>query len=487
MLLSLTDRSRRYDQIHIVGNDSSIDVKKFKMKSGVRLKLLRRTLRERRVLAGFVHELKVPNLQKEPGVVDSETINLVASIVMACPNLERLIGFHHIYGHEFDRLTHALSTRRKLKEHTWIIGENTAITKRSQTQLPPGLMDYDQAEQLLSYHENWPSLTTLVLHSHNQGVLEHDIFIEIFHRLPSLRHLSVSSFDIDDFNDMTLQYIPALQSLRLESLDGITDAGLSRLASATHASNISQLSLINLNISSLLVISKLLAHLSLLTRFVFVSATSPEIPPGELVFQPILASASLSYLHWDIRADSGTATDNVTSSIRASGFPSLRTIRAPTDHHGTLQNVCKPRSSIVLPSDKYSTHHRTLRSTAPAAYASTLHASRARAQDRLDKARQTVQFKVVIDEDSVVQQIYDFNGFIGMVGSKIYYTLKPDAPGSDDALFNVEMLLDGTKEGKVKEGCSGLWNASHHAGNKWWWHTERWRFRREGWDVSRFF
>ena len=155
---------------------------------------------------------------------------------MACPNFEKLIGFYPEYTHESNRLTHALSTRTRLKEHVWLIGENVAITQRSQRQLPPGLMDPEQKVSFANFHNAWSSLTTLFIHPLSQGVLERDVFVSvnpvgnpcrlkgpgILHRLPSLRHLCISNFDKYDFDDTTLQYLPVLHSLRLQDLEGVT-------------------------------------------------------------------------------------------------------------------------------------------------------------------------------------------------------------------------------------------------------------------------
>lgn len=449
------------------------------MKTGVRLKLLRRTLRERRALAQLVHELKVPNLQTDMATFNKETIDLVASIVMACPNLEKLIGFYPTFNHEFDRLTHALSTRRKLKEHVWIIGENDAITQRSMKQLPPGLIDAEQVDRFLHYHSSWPSLTTLILHSLDQGVLEHDIFIEIFQHLPSLQNLCISSFDIDDFNDLTLEHLPALQSLRLESLPGITDRALSRFASAPAAQNLQRLSLIHLPIKSLLTISRLLAHLTQVNRFTFIQESSPTLPADELIFQPIVASPALTFLHWDILSPEGTASSDLAASIQAKGFPSLRTIRAPSDHTGQLQALCKPRPQIVLPSDKYNTTHKKALAANPSAR--TLYAARQAAQARIDDARNIVQFKVIVEEEGIVKHIFDFPGFVGTIGSRIAYSLRGDVTGSEHAVAGIGDLRRG--EGEGKEGCTGMWNASHHAGKRWWWHRERGRWKGAGLDA----
>jgi len=473
-----------YDTIHIVGNDSPAHVKKFKVKSSIRLKVLRRTLRSRRVLAHYVRELKVPEMEAEMAHRSKETIDLVASIVMACPNLERLVGFYTTYNHTFDRLTHALSTRKKLKEHVWVIGENHEITDRSFKQLPPGLMDETQTTAFLQFHDTWSSLHTLFLHSQSMGILEHDVFLGVFSRLPSLQHLHISNFDIDDFNDATLQALPALQSLRLQDLHGITDQGLSRFATAPASRSLRRLSIINLEIKSLLVISRLLANLTELDRFTFIQETSPELSPDALVIQPIMASSSVSYVHWDILLPS-FGNDNLANSVLTGGFPSLRTIRSPSDHHGALQAICKPRAQVVLASDKYSFAQRSALAREPDKHLRTLFAARKKAQERLEEARKSVQFKVVVDEDGLIRQVYDFNGFIGRIGSQITYSLKPDVPNSDNAVIDIADLVDGRREVEVKDGCTGMWNASHPAGKKWWWHAERYRWRVV--DLQRFF
>ncbi|KMU71792.1 hypothetical protein CISG_00102 [Coccidioides immitis RMSCC 3703] len=138
--LSLTSRAweravrlKLYQKVHIHGADAPGQLKRYRWKRGSRLKLLRRTLRERKLLANAVLELRVPELdllistgKYHAGL--QEYVDLVASVVMVCPNLERLLGITLPYTHEFDRLTHALSTRKKLREHAWIIGENAAST-----------------------------------------------------------------------------------------------------------------------------------------------------------------------------------------------------------------------------------------------------------------------------------------------------------------------------------------------------------------------
>ena len=458
-----------------MGQDSKEQMKKYKMKSGVRLKLLRRTLRERNFLAQQVHELKVPRLQADGDPLRKDMINIVASLVMACPNLERLVGCYPVYGHEFDRLTHALSTRKKLKEQIWLIGENAAITQRSQKQLAPGLMDPEQKESFVFFHHAWTSLTTLFLHSPGLGILEKDVFVNVknhgdprrlqgpgvLHRLPALKHLCISSFDMDDFDDYTLQYLPPLNSLRLQDLEGITFWGLSEFSRTTNASHLRNLSLINLDIMYISAISNLLLHLKNLKRFTLVQDTSPEVAEGELVVQPIIASHLLEFLHWEVIVP-GSANVNLANSIKANGFPRLRTIRAPSDHLGLLQALCKPRAQIELPGDWNSINNA--HTMAP----DSLLTSRRAAQQRLQEAWNTVQFKVVVQENDIVHEIFDFNGFIGEIGSKIDYSLEPDVPGNDQAWIDFPDVISGRDEMALKDPCRGLWNASNPGGYKWW-------------------
>lgn len=458
-----------------MGQDSKEHTKKYKMKTGVRLKLLRRTLRERSYLAQHVRELKVPRLHVEGDALRKEIISIVASLVMACPNLERLVGFYPVYTHGFDRLTHALSTRKKLKEQMWLIGENAAITQRSQKQLAPGLMDPEQKESFVHFHDAWASLTTLFLHSPGFGILEKDIFVNIrsdgdprrlqgpgmLHRLPALKHLCISNFDMDDFDDFTLQHLPALHSLRLQDLEGITFWGLSEFSRTTNAFSLRNLSLVNLDVKYISAISNLLLHLKNMTRFTLVQDSSPEVAEGEIAIQPIVASHLLEFLHWEIIVP-GSANINLANSIKAGGFPRLRTLRAPSDHLGLLQALCKPRAQIQLPGDWNRLNN------AHGLPPDSLLAARRAAQQRLEDAWNTVRFKVVVQEGDVVREIFDLNGFVGEIGSAVEYSLEPDVPGSDQAWIDFPDVVAGREETACGDSCRGLWNASHPGGYKWW-------------------
>ena len=434
-------RKRLYEHIDISGADSADQLRKYRIQRGSRLRLLRRTLRERKLLASLVRILDVPNPNVplylpngQPNPEYNEYRDLVASIVMLCPNLERLTGFYTVYDHKFDRLTHALSTRRNLEEHLWIIGENDEITARCEKQLPPGLIDKHQRYQFLHYHTAWSNLEFLMLCSPGRsGIIEHGIFVDVLNSLPNLKHLCVSSFDSDDFTDETLKFLPNLISLRLEECLGVTDTGLTRWSASPNASCLRTLSLIHQNFKDLTKVAKILASLGLLTKLVLIqSDISPKVPSDDIIFQPLLASSSLQELHWDIapekvdlenamsilqsqelleksftKTQGGPLAPNahLALSIRHAGFPRLQTLRAPQDISppGILQAVCRPSrdKNILLPSDKFARPKTTVVQAA-IPKTNSLHAARLRAQAHIDgNIREAQEFmKVVITDHS---------------------------------------------------------------------------------------
>ena len=440
------------------------------------------------MLAQLVRELKVPAMLNPQSSKSSERrqyVDLVASVVMSCPNLERLAGFYNRYDHNFDRLTHALSTRPKLKEHIWVVAGDNSERKHFGHYLMPGLLQPEQADTFLHLHDMWTRLETLFIHSQSTGVLDHEVFIGAFTRLPSLKNLSVSNFDVDDFYDATLQALPALECLRLQDLPGLTDRGILEFSSSRAARSLRCLALINLEIMGLAVFAKLFASLRDLRRFTLVQESSPELPIGGIVFQPIIASASLEYLHWDILIP-GTANENLASSIRAEGFPRLRVLRAPSDHHGLLQDVCRPKEQVSLSSDKYSFAARNAAARENRTrYLRTLFAARQAAQQRIEQARTHVRFRVMIEEDGLIKQVFNIPDFVGAIGSNITYSLTPDVHGSDSAVIDMADLIDGSRELDARDGCTGVWNSEHPGGKKWWSHVERYRYRRI--DLARFF
>ncbi|PWY63222.1 hypothetical protein BO83DRAFT_324636 [Aspergillus eucalypticola CBS 122712] len=379
-------RAKLYNRIHIIGNDSPSQLKKYRLKRGSRLKLLRRTLRERKLLANLVLELRVPQMDLLFTTVKQSTQwqeyrDLVASVVMVCPNLERLLGLTIPYNHEFDRLTHALSTRRKLKEHTWVLGEAPAVVEESPRSTScPWSLGPSQMFEFLNYHVSWTNLETLMLYGVNENnALEPSIFLRMVSLLPSLRNLCISNFDADAFADSALLCLPSLESLRLENLPGVTDSGLCQFAMRPESRSLKTLALIEQNIDSLLTISKILSSLRQLERFKFVQSNkNPTLNADGIVFQPLFASSTLRYLHWDVTGPDSAAglgrldytpfvkpprhtespNSHLAQSILSVGFPRLEALRAPSDIEppGVLQAVCQPipRGQALLKPDRYS-------------------------------------------------------------------------------------------------------------------------------------
>ncbi|PLB36575.1 uncharacterized protein BDW47DRAFT_108457 [Aspergillus candidus] len=453
-------RARLYNRIHIVGNDSPAQLKKYKLKRGSRLKLLRRTLRERKLLANLVLELRVPQMDllfttSKHSTQWQEYRDLVASVVMVCPNLERLMGLSIPYHHEFDRLTHALSTRRKLKEHTWILGEAPEVSEDSPRSTScPGSLGPLQMFEFLDYHASWTNLETLMLYALNEkSALEPSLFLRMFNLLPSLRNLCISNFNDDAFGDSALLCLPPLESLRLESLPGVTDTGLTQYTSRPESGSLKSFTLIEQDIDSLLVISKILSSLRHLERFKFVQTNRcPTLSVDGIVFQPILASSSLKYLHWDVACPNpGTAltkfdsapfakppkhvdtpNSHLAQSILSAGFPNLEALRAPSDIEppGVLQNVCRPIPSgqALLQPDRYSlprSSHGSV-NTRPLALpaGNNLTSARIRAQTFIDMAAKDTEtgLRVLIDDHS--------DSFVPDVALETM---------SDDELENMEM------------------------------------------------
>jgi hypothetical protein len=192
-------------------------------------------------------------------------------------------------------------------------------------------------------------------------------------------------------------------------------------------------------------------------------------------------------MHWDVLVP-GRANDNLAASIKALGFPSLRTLRAPSDHHGVLQSVCKPRSHISLPSDHPGLNERIqLALMNTDRYVRNLCVARIAAQMRIEHARSRVVSRIVVTDDGTVKSVVDIYGYIGTLDSKINYSLEPDVPGSDNAVIDVLDIMDKRQSfrGTKFESCTGEWNSASTQGKKWWSHVERYRWKPT--DLMTFF
>lgn len=389
-----------YRKIPVLVSEEHTKLPKLKIKGTTRLKLLRRTLREHPALARLVRELHLSDihaLYEDASIEREEIVNLVASLVMAAPYLERLVGFHIPYTNTFDRLSHALSTRRNLKDRLWLLADTSPDYRGEEDEMA----NYyhaacDPTERFLELNSSHPSLSTLILHQDaNQGsdCLNFRAIVGTIRSCPSLRDLSISGLATISFSNLTLNTLPSgLQSLRLEDLPGITEKGLRRFFAAKQATSIMSLTLINLDVRNLVTVSEILStQLCNLRTFSFVQEKAPILVGRESV--PDFHSSLLRKLHWEFRSEAGPlptlrsestanvsasapfpftssepicclATSLLAASIRDGAFPSLRRIRIPHDPQGVIQDVCKPLATALLPSDGplYATPARILSS-----------------------------------------------------------------------------------------------------------------------------
>ena len=375
-----------YRKVYVVGHDDHPQSPKTKVKGPDRLKLLRRTLRERHLMARHVRELHLPNFQtmyQQASIEREEIVNLVASLIMACPSLERLIGFHIPFTQSFDRLSYALATRPELRERVWLLSEPRDDYSDEEDDDEVNnyyLAAVDPTERFLDLHSGHPLLTTLVLHRNSGDFSPTPNFRAIvgtFRQLPMLQHLSISGLPSTSFTNLALNALPPrLQSLRLENLPGINDKGLQKFTTSHLSTSIEKLTLVNLEISSLITIRNILSeHLNKLKRFTLAQYRTPDLGPRISI--PDFSCPSLQFLHFEFRSQSGPAIDPfspesrksiefpfanpepisclaislLAMNIKEGAFPALRRVRVPHDPQGLIQALCKPRATALLPSD----------------------------------------------------------------------------------------------------------------------------------------
>ncbi|KOS16901.1 hypothetical protein ESCO_004743 [Escovopsis weberi] len=508
-------RLPRYREILLVGPDSAAHKKKFKSVQGARLVLLRRTLRANPDIARMVRTLKVPrpepplNWTASKGLAWLEQYeDRIASLVSACPNLERVLSPTWSYDHSWKRLFHALSTRKNLKEMIWV------------------------EDAFLELHRDWPSLQTLSIHCRpGSSLAPHTLLSRTLTCLPSLRHLHLCNLSSDAFNDHNLLSLPSLQSLTLSHINGITSGGLSAFATRPNSVALRRLDLRHTPLTSLPALARILSNLPNLTSFSLVQTFQPVMPETDsftLWMMPYLASASIVKLHWDITNSVGpnAADDILARSIEAGGFPSLTTLRTPKDPEGKFQALCRPVNQISRPSDRFgggggfglvssqtwslptspvspsspiqpiqhsltmmslpslSSHHST-------PMASDLAAARLAAQARLEAAQEQtsnfrMQVNIIAAEDGRVAESFGIGNYLGTMGSRIGYHLEPDEGATDEAggLLDVSDLAGdgGEMLGGTQQGCVGSWNTregvvADRKEKEKWWHTERGRWR----------
>lgn len=353
-----------YENIWIEGIDSSTYLKRMKSKPGTKLKMLKSALASNPKLAATVRELKVPELSGDANKEERDKyLDLVISVIVICPNLERFFGLDADYNHQYCRLAHALQSRTKLTERVWQISMTRPPppTKRwswTSKSAPQSTMSNsltlgdEQSKNFICQHENWHNLKTLVIRCANGGNIDPRTINASLERLPSLRALAL--FDIPRLSTSLLCNFPALQSLHLHNSTTLTTQALSTFAASPQAKHLKSLSLIHVSVTSLPILARLFSHLTSLRKLVFIQDQSPLLPVGTSIYlHPYFASTTLEELTWDIlnpAADlAADATFLLAKSMEARGFPTLERIRAPCDYHGHIQAQCRPILNAAMP------------------------------------------------------------------------------------------------------------------------------------------
>lgn len=505
--------------------------------------LLRRTIRENYRLADAVRSLKVPTIDMSSMATTTKNgpsplelyENKVASLIMACPNLERLVGPLPAYNHTFKRIYQALSTRTKLKSMDWrmeSVQDLEPHRPESSCAMSPLPADLTPVQEMafLEHHRGWTALTSLSIHCLPGASLAPGTLLErTLTCLPSLKHLHLSCIPANAFNNKNLLSLPALKTLTLSHISGISSSGLSSFATRPNSKALTGLHLRHTPLTSLPALARLFSNLSNLTSFSLVQDFSPLMPDDDvftLWMMPYLASGSISQLHWDITSKPpfgvNDADDILARSIAAGGFSSLRTLRAPNDPAGIFQELCRPKDRHDLPSDRFtaaasavtpttttsptrrkasfsapsspvkhlkkSSTSQSLPTTfsAPPPHGTDLRAARLAAQARLEESRHQYKFQVnVFAEDGLLIDEFALGDYIGTIGSQIDYHLLPDLGSSDEkgGLVDIPDLTADAGEtlGPGNEGCTGSWNwregvVADKKEKERWWHTERGRW-----------
>lgn len=345
-----------YGSICLIGSDSGLGIKKkVKTSTSSRLKLLRRTLRENAALAEHVRDLKVPEMLEMSTTPDDweKYLDAVASLIMSCPNLERLLGLYSEYNHEFSRLFHALATRPHLTEHVWnIVATDYELQRVEHSSFgsTPFPLNAEQTNLFFQQHANWSKLSTLAIHCAPGGTIPGHVLSATIGMLPALKHLAVSSVPLLPPNFFAL--LPALESLHLANLPAPSPHHLTALSSSACARSLTSLTWIHTPLLSLPLLARLMCSLLSIRRLCIIQDPSPILPNGTNIYlHPYLFSQTLQHLTWDVMHPAGPRVSDATlvlsKAIKAGGFPALETITAPCDYDGVLQDVCRPCLSLT--------------------------------------------------------------------------------------------------------------------------------------------
>lgn len=338
-------------------------------------------------------------------------LDTLQELVRHCQNLEQICGYVPPATLTTRVLFNALASRTKLRTQAWQLDSTRAAL--------PSLAEF------IHFHDDWLGLETLILAGDPGVDLGIGSVSAILERLPSLKHLMLSGLHHSDFNNGTILALPALKSLRLDALAGVTDEGIGRLASSRLMSTLERLTLVNLELLSLRTIEALLTDLPSLTTFALIQDTSPEPQAGVSFSMPLLlASQSLTRLHWDCLMP-GTALSWFADAIEGNRLPGLKSIKIPCDYDGILQGLCRPIPRQKLTSQDLQYHDTHTEYT----YERDLRVAQIQAQLRVRESRRKPSFTIQVEDESEVQHTHLIGSYLGNMGSRIEYDLTPVVAG----------------------------------------------------------
>ncbi|CAK3816338.1 Hypothetical predicted protein [Lecanosticta acicola] len=360
-------------------------------------------------------QLRRDMLSKTPR--KGSALAILKELVLQSPSLEHLTGCALPAVPSTIPLLDALASRTQLRSHAWNLSSRDSIL------LSVGDFVY--------CHDAWTNLDTLVVAT-DPGVDLGQVSISaVLSRLPSLKHLMLSGLHSSDFNDRALMSLPALRSLRLEDMGGLTDQGIEQLAFSRLAISLRRLTLAGLGLVSLQTLQTLLAHLTRLKRFRFIQETSPgsQSSVGPTTGPQTLHSQSLEYLHWDCLVP-GAAVSQLADAIENGRFPHLKKAKVPCDHEGAIQGLCRPIPRVRMTEQdlQYLKQHQGERD---------LRVAQIQAQLRVRESRQRPSVQVLIQDEMEVRKTGFIGSYLGRMESKIEYCLEPDV-GSEHALCRFE-------------------------------------------------
>lgn len=345
-------------------------------------------------------------------------LDALQQMIRQCYNLERITGYIPQTTTTTFTLFQAVATRTRLRAHAWYLDSSKTL---------PNLGSF------VNCHDQWKNLESLVIAADTEVDLGKVAVSAVLSRLPSLKHLMLSGLHNEDFHNGSLIVLPALKSLRLERLVGVTDQGIQQLAHLRVAPSLERLSLVGLELASLETVQILLLNLTSLKNFVFVQDTCPEpqVGLGAVNNLNLLASKTLQYLHWDCIVP-GTTVSRFADAIQDGRFPKLGKVKIPCDFDGTIQLLCRPipRVKLTQPDVDY------LKAHASDQLERNLRISQIQAQLRIRESRRKPSFSLVVQDESMeVQSTHMIGSYIGRMESKIEYCLDPDVDSAALAEF----------------------------------------------------